>query len=120
MSFEKALERANKRVYRKLGDPVYLFNDVDSIDTHGIFDEPEHLEKLQSLSGKQSSIQVKDSEKLLSFQTPVQDVKGWTVTIDNMDYEIKRTLNDGAGETICILAQVKQTQTQSSEYGRFG
>ncbi|MGB1201257.1 MAG: hypothetical protein ACPG5R_06815 [Cognaticolwellia aestuarii] len=104
MRFNKRLAIATKRVFYGVGQPVYFFCEDKNFNTNGTFDNPELLEKLNSLKGKQSNIEFKTTEKLLSIATPKDEVQGWQCTIGEINYYIEKTLHDGSGETLCILS----------------
>jgi len=120
MSFDKALQRLNKRVYPKTGIPVCLFNDEYEIDTHGVFDNPELLQKLNGIKGRQSNITFKTTEKLLCIPTPSVDVREWLCTIDEVNYFIEKTLSDGSGETLCILSNLIPEKTKHLVDDQYG
>ena len=104
MYFDRALSRADKRVFRKTGTPVLIFNDEFEIPTYGVFDNPELLQTINSMKGRQSIIEIKATERLLSMPTPSVDVKNWSCTVRGVDFYIEKTLSDGCGETLCILS----------------
>ncbi|ADZ91097.1 hypothetical protein GV054_09135 [Marinomonas mediterranea] len=120
MSFDKALNRANKRVFRKVGTPVFVYSAEESFETSGIFDNPELLEKLNGLKGRHSNVEFKTTEKLLSIPSPLQEIEDWHCRIANETFFIENTLHDGSGETLCILSTQtpeKLTHTENSDYG---